>query len=130
MIPCCICGPAERPKDGSAFLFLRSSSSCMIFSAIVMLLGGFDLLVEMLADPALPEEPSRFDVSACLSGFDALDVDLRTLKPILNGAGAEEAGSGFVVVGPDVDGRDGAALSKVVASSVLCALDPRRDLYG
>lgn len=53
----------------------------MIFSAMVILLGFFAVLVELLD---------------CFSGFADFDVDLSTLKPILNGAGA-------VVVAPGAD---------------------------
>lgn len=133
LTPCCICGPAERLEEESAFLFLRSSSSCMIFSAMVMLLGGFALLVELLAWPLmLLASPDRVE-PACLRGLAGFEVDLSTLNPILKGAGADELDDEVVTdvaaevcdSGFDADDKVADALSFVKAASGLRARLPR-----
>lgn len=63
----------------------------MIFSAIVMLDGGFGLVEGLLADMAPPRDRSRPDALGCFRGLTGFDVDLRTLNPILKGAGEEAA---------------------------------------
>lgn len=93
----------------------------MIFSAIVMLLGGFALAEELLEDAVLVRAPSCRVGAACLSGFADLDVDLSTLKPILKGL-AEEGGVDVAVaeeVPPDLFATG--SLGKCVPPSIFDA---------
>lgn len=116
LMPGCIWGPDPRVSD---LRFLRSSSSCMIFSAIDMLEGGLVFFLGASLVLLRGLEPSV--------GVDGLEADLSTLKPILNaGLGAdvvvEDAVSGVASLFADelreMPMRTGAA-SRLRPSSTL-----------